>query len=68
MGTSFEFNPFSGTFDIVTDANPSLAYATPTYIRAGHTTLIPVDTQMLFYRPIKIDGVLHNDGLLASVT
>lgn len=60
------FNPFTGNFDYVPDVS-TFASWTPTLIAAGATFTIPANVQVLFYRPIQVDGVLKNDGLLVSV-
>lgn len=66
MSVSIAFNPFTGTFDYVT-VIPSFAAVTPTIIHAGVTYSIAAEQQLLYNRPIQIDGVLHNDGVLVSV-
>lgn len=70
MATSFEFNPFTGTFDIVTDAPDLTIYAeaTPTHLRAGKTWTVRADKQALFCQPIQVDGIIHNDGTIMSVS
>lgn len=68
MPASYEFNPFTGTFDLVTDADPTLVQATPTHLRAGKTWVVRADTQALFCQPIQVDGIIHNDGTVMSVS
>lgn len=42
--------------------------ATPTYVPVGTTTVVPVNTQMLWTLPIWVDGAMTLDGALVEVS
>lgn len=60
----YEFNPFTGTFDLVSGAQ-----GTPTVVKEATTYTVPEHTQVLFRRGIVLQegAILRVDGDLIEV-
>lgn len=56
---AYEFNPFTGKFDITRPDNFSYEL-----VPLGSTVKIPVNQQMIVHDTLTVDGTLTTDGTL----